>query len=255
MSKKTKLSTYALSPYGMKVYWALIFKKVDFSLHYVGFKDQREISFTNQHIVPVVEIDDEWRIDSGPICCWLDEQFPDTLIAGSSDDERYAILADDWVTKNVLGLSWRSIVDDDARFSAYRNCRILADHMDKTYGGVSWWMKLVWYWLLKRRPFVIRDASTVNRDISMAQCRAEIVEQLDERLGSTGFVAGTKTPSYADISMFSILVCTKTLEMEGALVPESSPAIEKFYHNMCSYIDLKGPPELVPGWHPYGMSV
>lgn len=75
----------------MKVYWALVFKDIEFKLQYVNPQDQREVSFTNQTIVPVVKIDEEWRMDSGPICCWLDERFPERPIAGSNDQERKAI--------------------------------------------------------------------------------------------------------------------------------------------------------------------
>lgn len=254
MDKQTILYTYALSPYGMKVYWALVFKGIDFDLRYVNFRDQHEVSFTGQRIVPVVTVDDEWRFDSGPICCWLDEHFPDSPIAGAGEDEHEAILvADDWVTRNVLGLSWRCILDDESLFSAYRNGRILAQTMRKTYGGIPWGMQFFWYRLLRKVPFIVRDANTVDRSISMAECRAGVLQGLEKRLESTGFVAGTETPTYADISIFAQLVCNTTLGFEGGLLANSSPVVEKFYHDMCSYMDLKHRPKLVADWQPFGM--
>ena len=69
------LFTYAASPYGMKVYWALIFKKMLFDLQYVSPTDQKELAFTNQRIVPVLKIGDEWRLEPG----WLQTSFPSSL--------------------------------------------------------------------------------------------------------------------------------------------------------------------------------
>ena len=45
------LYTYAASPYGMKVYWALVFKKMPFALQYVSPTDQKELAFTKQRVV------------------------------------------------------------------------------------------------------------------------------------------------------------------------------------------------------------
>ena len=106
----------------MKVYWALILKRIPFDLCYVNPRDQREVAFTGQKVVPVVQLDDDWRLDSGPICEWLDENFPERPIAGTTDQARQAILrADQWVTTNVIGLAFRSIIDNERPLSAYRN--------------------------------------------------------------------------------------------------------------------------------------
>jgi len=116
MTKSVTLYTYALSPYGMKVYWALIYKKIPFKLQYVSPRNQNEIAFTNQRVIPVLKVDDEWRLDSGPICQWLDELFPERPIAGSNEAEKQAITeADEWVTRNVIALSFRSVIDDDTK--------------------------------------------------------------------------------------------------------------------------------------------
>ena len=101
MKKPITLYTYALSPYGMKVYWALIYKRLPFTIRYVSPVDQEEIAFTTQHVVPVLQVGDEWRLDSGPICCWLDELYPEIIISGESESERQAIMeADKWISSN-----------------------------------------------------------------------------------------------------------------------------------------------------------
>jgi len=251
MPPDVKLYTYALSPYGMKVYWALVFKGIRFSIDYVNPATKASIAFTNHKVVPVVQIDDEWRLDSGPICCWLDERFSDRPVAGADRDEKEAIAAaDQWVSDNVIGLSFRSIIDDESFFSAFRNGRILANTMRKTTQGIPWWAQFVWYKRMRNTQFLVSDANKVNRSVSMAECRAGIVEQLDAKLQKTGYVAGTNSPSYADLSIFAQLMCNTTLGFEGALLAKSSPLIEEFYGSMCGYLNLAQAPSLVPGWQP-----
>ena len=139
------LYTYAASPYGMKVYWALIFKKMLFDLQYVSPTDQKELAFTNQRVVPVLKIGDEWCLDSGPIYCWLDEHNEEHLIAGADSAERQQTTeADNWVTNSVIGLSFRSFIDNGKPFSAFRNGRKLANVMRRTCGEIPWWAQFVW---------------------------------------------------------------------------------------------------------------
>lgn len=248
---KPTLYTYALSPYGMKVYWALILKGVPFDLRYVSPSDQHEIAFTGQKVVPVVQLNNDWLLDSGPICVWLDEQFPERTIAGANEQERKAILAaDQWATQNIIGLAFRSIIDNDTSFSAFRNGRILANVMRKTSGSIPWWAQFIWVHRLRATKFVVNDASQVDRTISLAECRTNIIEQLEARLEKTGYVAGTHGPSYADASVFAQLACVTTLGMEGSVSATSSPRTREYYRTMSGHFDLEHYPELVPGWKP-----
>ena len=235
----------------MKVYWALILKRIPFDLCYVNPRDQREVAFTGQKVVPVVQLDDDWRLDSGPICEWLDENFPERPIAGTTDQARQAILrADQWVTTNVIGLAFRSIIDNERPLSAYRNGRILANVMRETSGSVPWWAQYVWVHRLRRTEFVVNDANQVDRLIGMAECRNNIIEQLEEHLKNTGYIAGTDEPSYADASLYAQLACVTTLGLEGGVSVSSSQPIKDYYRTMCGHFDLTGYPELVPGWQP-----
>ena len=252
MSKSVVLYTYALSPYGMKVYWALIFKKLQFQLQYVSSINQKEVAFTDQRMVPVVKINDDWRLDSGPICCWLDEIFPDHPISGKSLAERQAVIeADEWVSRNIIGLSFRSVIDNDTFLSAFRNGRILAKVMRKTSGQIPWAAQFIWVNVLRRAKFIIDSAEQVGRNISLAECRHTILKEAESRLESTGYLAGTPSPSYADISFFAQLAGSTTFNMEGSLTADSSQAILEYYKDMSRYFDLENKPPLVPGWQPF----
>ena len=235
------------------MYWALLYKRVDFKLCYVSPTDQAQIEFAGQKMVPVVKIDDEWRLDSGPICVWLDERFADNSIAGLNPNERRAIAeADEWVTDNIIALFFRSTIDDDRSFSAFRNGRVLANVMRETSGQVSWWTQFIWYRLLRRVPFLIVEANKVDRSQTMRECRERILSELELRLKPTGFVAGTITPSYADISLFAQLACASSFGLEGALAADASETLLDWYRGMCDRIDRLGAPELVSGHAIYG---
>lgn len=253
MNNKVELFTYALSPYGMKVYWALMYKSIDFNLQYVDPRSKREISFTSQPVVPVVKINDDWKLDSGPICCWLDELYPERPIAGVNDQERAVILAsDEWVTDNVIALGFRSIIEKQSLLTGFRNGRLLAQTMKKTSGNIPWFAQFIWVQMLRRTPFIIKEANKLDKNISVADCRASIIEQLDVRLKKTGYIAGTNTPSYADISLFAQLVSNSTLGRKPTINANSSASIKKFYQMMCRHIDLSSGPELIPNWQPFG---
>lgn len=255
MMASTTLYTYALSPYGMKVYWALVYKQMPFRLQYVSPRDQKELSFTNQKIVPVVQIGDEWRLDSGPICCWLDEHCEGRPLSGSTCAERQLIVdADNWVTKNVIGLSFRAIIDNDASFSAFRNGRKLAQVMRSTSGGVPRWAQFVWVNLLRRTEFVVNDANQISRETPLAECRKAIAQKVEGCIERTGFLADTGQPSYADISLFAQLACNATFGLEGALSVFESPVLSDYYKRLAGYMNLDGMPDLVPGWQPFGVT-
>ena len=253
--KPIDLYTYAMSPYGMKVYWALIFKGADFNIHYVNPTNFDAIKFTNQTIVPVLKIGDEWRLDSGPLCEWLEEYCPDKPYAGSNDAERDAIReADDWVTKNLIALLFRTCLDRVTLFSTLRTANKLSNIMCNT-SGMPRWMRVIWPFGLKSAGFIIDDANALDRTVSIQQNMADITQEFDEHLSSTGYIAGTEKPSYADLAAFAQLCCTATIEFEGTIRPNASPAIEKWYSSMVDQLDLKGKPELLPGWQPYGFDV
>ena len=214
---------------------------------------QAQIAFTGQRTVPVVKVGDEWRLDSGPICVWLDKHFADHPIAGSDPNERRAIeKADEWVTDNIIGLLFRSTIDDDRPFSAFRNGRVLANVMRQTSGQVPWWTQFIWYRLLRQTRFVVADANKVDRSLRMQECREGILSELESRLSATGFLAGTNRPSYADMSLFAQLACASSFGLEGALAPNASEMLRKWYHGICDRIDTAKAPELVPGHKVYG---
>lgn len=86
-----------------KVYWALIYKPLDFDLVYISPIHRKQIRFTNQKVVPVLQIGSEWRLDSTPLCRRLDELYPKPALSGRDEQEEKVIReADEWVTHNLI---------------------------------------------------------------------------------------------------------------------------------------------------------
>ena len=242
------LYTYALSPFGMKVYWALIYKQIAFDLCYVSPRGHQEIAFTEQRVVPVLMIGDEWRLDSGPLCQWLDERFPATPFAGETDQERRDILlADQWVTENLIALGFRLAIDEDTKRAAFKNGRKLAQIMRQTSGGIPWWAQFVWSKYLRRTGFIRRAAAMTDMTKPFTEVAGEIVEAFDHRLGQTGFIAGTSAPSYADLAAFAQLACAADLKLNVTIGPDASPAISEWFERMLTLLPAAPTPPLIKG--------
>ena len=245
------LFTYALSPFGMKVYWALVYKNVPFALHYVDPRDQNEIAFTGQSVVPVLRVDGEWQMDSGPLCVWLDALFPEPCFAGASDKERAAVLAaDEWVTHNLIGLVFRAAIDPETSRSAFRDGRKLAQVMRQTSGGVPWIAQFFWSRLLRRAQFIQRAAAMTDQSKSVAQVKQDIIAAFDERISATGFLAKTDAPSFADLAAFAQLAAAADLGFEGGLNPSSSESIDRWFRRMVRYLPQTPDPPLIAGRPP-----
>ena len=250
-TRKIALYTYALSPFGMKVYWALVYKGLDFDLHYVSPRGQAEIAFTGQHVVPVLKVDEDWRLDSGPICQWLDDMFPDRPVAGENEEARAAILAaDEWVTRNIIGLGFRKAVDPATRFAAFWDGRKLAQVMRKTSGGIPWSAQFVWSRLIRQAKFIQDGAAMTDQSKSFSQLEQDTITAFDTKLESTGFLAGTEAPSYADLSAFAQLACATDLKFMRGLNASSSPEIADWFARVANTLPRYDHPELITGRKP-----
>jgi len=236
----------------MKVYWALLYKGIAFDLVYVHPRNQREIAFTGQHVVPVLSIGSEWRLDSAQICIWLDELFPGKPIAGENKSSRTVIFkADQWVADNVIALDFRSVIDREESRNTFYNGRILGRTMRKTSGGVPLGLEYFWPYLLRKISFIQNDAAKIDPEKSISFHRVDILRQLEVRLGKTGFVGETNTPSFADLSAYASVISALTFGFRGGLEVLSSPTVFRWAQRIQNQMPNPLLPELVPGWKPY----
>jgi glutathione S-transferase len=250
-NEKITLYTYATSPYGTKVYWALIYKRLAFHLVYVSPIHQKQIRFTNQKVVPVLRISDKWRLDSTALCRWLDELYPEPALTGRDEQEEAAIReADEWVTHNLIALGFRLMLDKDMRLPAFKAGRKLVKTLRETSGDVPWAMQFAWSTILSRVGFINRDAARTDMSKPFRRVQREIIEELDGKLTNADYIAGTDRPTYADIAAFAQLASATENDMKHLVRASDTPAIQAWFDRMVAAMPERCEPPLVPGRQP-----
>lgn len=250
-----KLFTYPNSPFGAKVYWALQYKRANFNLIYVNPLSRKEIAFTKQRVVPVLQIGEDWLQDSSESCLWLDDLFPNRSFGGDSDEQRQAILeADRWVTDNIVALHFRACINSKDNQTTKRNAMRMANViLPATESMPSWLKKTIipfWPLLLRNTGFVKRAAHRLSPSRDIHQLHAEVVADFESRIDKTGFLGGTKHPSFADVGAFAEIVFCTTYGFEGTLNALSSVAVGGWYTKMGSYFPENPSPSLFSNWPP-----
>lgn len=258
-SEPIRLLTYANSPFGAKVYWALQYKRLDFDLVNVNPLVRGEIRFTNQRLVPVLTVGDQWVQESSENCVRLDEVHPELLIAGATQAEREAILeADAWVTDNIAALHFLACIDKREGATTVRNARRMATViLGTTQNMPSLFKKAVmpvWHVILRNAGFVKRAAHRLDTTKGIQSLHAEVLKGFEERIAETGFLAGTEAPSFADIGAFAEIVFCTTYEFEGTLNMSSSEAVTAWYGRMRKCFPDNPTPALFPSWPPVGFT-
>ena len=203
LSPQITLYTHALSPFGMKVYWALVFKRLQFAVVWVT-PGVPEIAFTGQRVVPVVTIGDDWRLDSTAIAQWLDDRYSDRPLTGTSTSDRERIAAvDRWANERLIPAFFRQSIDYENPWNALRNGFILASTMRQTAGRIPRYLDPFWSLLLRRADFIRRNVEMVAEFRTMAELNEVVLRELEAHIGEGPFLGGREAPSLADASVFA----------------------------------------------------
>jgi glutathione S-transferase len=210
VNNSVTLYTHALSPYGLKVYWALIHKQIPFDMICVSPPEFSELNFTGQTVVPVLEIGEEWRLDSTPLIHWLDEVYPETSLTDHSSGRYEHVNAmDDWVTETLIPVFFRHLIDGENFWDWIIIGIKLASTMNKTTGKVPKWMYLFWGHALRKAEFLTKAASKVNHFPNLATMNAAVIAELEKYIDDGPFMGGHERLSIADISTYAqVYACT-----------------------------------------------
>ena len=233
---KIKLYGYSTSPYVRKVGCCLYYKQLAFEFVPVNPINPTEISFTDQTQVPVLQIGDEWRIDSTPLALWLDELFPERPLLGKSDKERKEILElDQWVSNSLILGGFRSVFE--ARMSArlrHMAWRLAAVVSSQT--PLSDEVRNGWPQLLQTAPFIKHMMCHVDKSESASEMRARVGMQLIENLKDGPFFGGRTEPSLVDFAIFPQLVFTYAIGIEDELLPAQIPVVRDWLGRVLKYL-------------------
>ena len=257
VSEPIVLYTYSNSPFGAKVYWALVFKRVEFEIINVNPLTTKEIAFSNQSIVPVLKVGSKWTQDSRENCLWLEELYPDRSFAGSSVAQREAIIeADQWVTDNITALHFFSCIDTRVSQITKRNAMRMANVILPTTKSIPGWFKKAvipfWPLMLRKAGFVKRAANMLDTKKDINVLHDEVLRGFEERISKTGFLSGTEQLSFADLAAFAEIAFCSTYEFEGTLNTTSSEAVSDWYDRVRNELPKNPKPVLFPQWPPIG---
>jgi len=227
-----KLYGYSTSPYVRKVGCCLYYKNLAFEFVPVNPTDPREIAFTRQPQVPVLQIGDEWRTDSTPLAIWLDELFPEKPLFGSTEQESESILAlDSWVTDSLILSFFRYANEGEMnakfRHSAWRLAAIVSSQTP-----LSAEIRNAWPDLVKMAPFIKHMMCDVDASESLSEMQARIPLQLIENLQGGPFFGGLTEPSLVDFAIFPQVVFNYMVGLDQHLGLTLEPSLNNWLNNM-----------------------
>ena len=239
-----KLYGYSTSPFVRKVGCCLYYKNLPFEFIPVNPTDPKEIAFTGQTQVPVLQIGDEWRTDSTPLAIWLDELFPEKPLFGNTQQERESILAlDSWVTDSLILAGFRSAYQGEMsakfRHTAWRLAAIVSSQTPLPDE-----IRNAWPDLLKTAPFIKHMMCAVDTSESLSEMQARVSLQLIENLQGGPFFGGRKEPSLVDFAIFPQVVFYYMVGIEQQLELTLEPTLNKWLNNMTPLLPAN--PLLVP---------
>jgi glutathione S-transferase len=91
------------SPYGWRIRMALAHKGLDPAVELCWHSDKEKLSFSGQHLVPVLRDGEHAVSDSWKIACYLDEAYPDRpLLMSGEQGGSFAKFINNW-TDTIIG--------------------------------------------------------------------------------------------------------------------------------------------------------
>jgi glutathione S-transferase len=192
----------AIHPDAGRVNCFLDYKELEFNIIYVNPLSQREIRFTRQHRIPVLKIGETWKTDATEIGLWLEEQFPQKPLLGSSQAERELILQlNDWVDASLIPSCYRQLMEWESLFGGLRNGWRLGAVLQQTR-SLPLIVRLLMPALLKVRPLGGASHGPVAHAEPLAVVAERTCKELLERLGKGPFLGELTTPSLVDLAAY-----------------------------------------------------
>ncbi len=218
MKQETSIRLFAIptSPFAMKVGCYLAFKKLDYELVGVNPVTFQAVRFTGARQVPILQIGEQWKLESSQIGHWIDELYPERALLGFTEEDRRQIIAqDNWVTDQLipslfrLSVDWPSLADGLA--NGWKLARAVNDATQ-----IPAWIRLFWPILIKRANFIVAMVNEIDRSESVESMQQRLLNDFVARLEGGPFLAGMNQPTLADLSAFPIVVFAHRFGMKGS---------------------------------------
>jgi glutathione S-transferase len=239
-----RLFSYPTSPYAQKVGCYLKYKKLEFELVGVNPISNAEIKFTGQKRVPVLQIGDEWRLESSELGLWLDELYPAIPIMPADSTARAAVLAiDQWVSESLIPTLFRRAVEWENPFYSIQNGWKLARAVHDA-SPLPWYARVLWPFAVKRAPFIVRMVEELDLTESFADRIIRLQKEFAEHLGDGPFFASRNTPTLADLSAYPIVVSSHLMGMKAKASLIDDPVLAGWSRRVQSHLPHN--PLLIP---------
>jgi glutathione S-transferase len=210
------LYTYASSPFAAKTYFYLVYKRLDFELVYVHPLKRNEIAFTNQGLIPVLKIGDEWRIESSEHGAWLDELFPQGPLLGHSAGERAALITlEKDVSLLMMTTAFRSMGQPRSFWEQLREGWNLGKIMRKTSLTPAPLVP-IWPFLIRRAPFLKHASFMLQPKLGPREYQAWALDELERLIASGPYIGGREILSQADLTAYSAIYISCNVPLAGA---------------------------------------
>lgn len=233
-----KLFSYPTSPYAQKVGCYLKYKQLDFALVPVNPLTNKEIAFTKQRQVPVLEIDGQWRKESSELGIWLDELYPQKPLLPESTEQREAVLAvDRWISDSLLPSIFRYAVEwQNPWYSIQNGWRLSRAVHNAT--PLPLYVRLMWPFGVKRAPFIVNMVKQMDLSESIPDMNTRLQNEFIAHLNDGPFMAGLEQPNLADFSAFPAVASGYFMGMKArqSLIqrPEIAAWAKRVYENLPS---------------------
>lgn len=239
-----KLYGYSTSPYVRKVACCLYFKQLPFEFVPVNPVENTQIRFTGQTQVPVLQIGEEWRLDSTPLALWLDELFPDRPLLGRTTESRKEILAvDKWISESLIVSGFKSVyeapMNTRLRVMAWRLANIVSSQTPLPDEVVNAWPQL-----LQSAPFIKHMLRCAGTTETAAEMRDRVGLELIQHLGGGPFFGERAEPSLLDFAIFPQLVFAYMVGLEDELFIAQVPEFRAWLERVSQF--MPNNPLLVP---------
>jgi glutathione S-transferase len=227
--EKITLYGFVTSPFVQKVNAYLVYKELEYKVVLVDPVRPTQIRFTRQRQVPVLMIDNEWRVDSSPIGIWLDQRFPQQPLLGESEAERQTIVAiDRWVSHMFIpSMLFRSVYEwQDVRTNLLGPGRLA--HLLHTTRKLPAPYRVIWPLAVRKAPFIVHMMRSLDLSEPIDRMRERIWSELKQHLGDGPFLGGLQRPSLADLSLYAVIISpfmtmgTKGGTQTDAMLPQDA---------------------------------
>jgi len=212
---RIRLFAIPTSPFAIKVSCYLAYKRTPYEMLGVSPISFKQVAFTGKRQVPVLQIDDEWKLESQEIGLWLDTKFPDNPMLGSCASDRAAILAlDQWVTDKIISAMFRAVVDWPSISAGIQNGWKLASAVNRAT-PLPCWVRFMWPLLLRRAKFILLIVNKLDRREPLLSLQNKLIEAFKLKLNGGPFLGGMSQPSMADLSAYAAIVFPYRFGIQG----------------------------------------